>query len=282
MSTEIAIIDNLTDEEIMRLSGQDDNPNARTDSGLPRLKINRDPENDDGLTLPVGAFFVPDADGVFVYAKEALFRPFLSYLQYQTYDPVTEKYTCKSIIIKNFGEEAIDTEGGIRCGKLTRKQLDGLSQDDLAIQRNIRCYRMLYGTISMKGVTADGTARTIKDYPVLWRATGSAFMPIGDAITTFKDNKKLMHQHLMHLSLKREKKGSNVYYVPVIVADVKNTSVLKETNSLFAGFLGIVQAENNYVADKYRKATTAVVHTATANSVMQELGRDFDDPVGEL
>ena len=53
-------------------------------------------------------------------------------------------------------EEAIDILGGTRCGKVPFKERTSLTPEQLAEQRTIRCYRLLYGIISFKGKKANG------------------------------------------------------------------------------------------------------------------------------
>ena len=62
-NNEIANIDNLSSEQIMSMIGQE---KSSTGSFLPKLSINRFPENDDGAEVPVGSYatYVPELDGI--------------------------------------------------------------------------------------------------------------------------------------------------------------------------------------------------------------------------
>ena len=61
-------INTMSDEQIMQAIGQDDGSNAG--SNIPRLAINRTPEDDDGNQLPVGHFYTYDSSvGQNVYGK---------------------------------------------------------------------------------------------------------------------------------------------------------------------------------------------------------------------
>src|SRR5690349_18626141 len=93
--------------------------NVASSNGLPRLRINRESEDDNGNTVPVGTYCVVYND-VAIYAKQVKFRPFLNTYQYMVYDSKSNSYTNKSIIIKNFNEQAIDELGGLKCGKIAR------------------------------------------------------------------------------------------------------------------------------------------------------------------
>jgi hypothetical protein len=53
---ELININQMTDEQIMKAIGQDDGTSSS--DGIPRLSINRSPEDDDGNQIPVGYFSV--------------------------------------------------------------------------------------------------------------------------------------------------------------------------------------------------------------------------------
>ena len=70
-------------------------------SNIPRLAINRTPEDDDGNQLPVGHYYTYDASvGQNVFGAITL-RPFISAMQYMHYDAEGE-YINRSIIFKSW------------------------------------------------------------------------------------------------------------------------------------------------------------------------------------
>src|SRR5882672_10958823 len=174
-STQIATIDNLSQTEIFKLLGQEKAPNT----GFPKLRINRMPDDDAGNSLPVGTYTVYSSDlGTTVFGKVAKFRPFLSTYQYMVYDSAQAKYINKSIQIKSWSEDAVDELGGLRCGKVSYKNVDSLSPEEKAKQKQIKCYRNLYGIVSISGVDVNGNSVTVNSLPCAWRLSGSAFKPI--------------------------------------------------------------------------------------------------------
>ena len=210
MSNEIANIKNMSNEQIMQAIGQDDGSGGGIN--IPRLGINRSPEDDDGNQLPVGHLFTYDASvGQNVFGKPVTFRPFISAMQYMHYDPEKGEYVNRSIIFKNWKEEAIDILGGTRCGKVPFKERTSLTPEQLAEQRTIRCYRLLYGILSFKGKKANGEDHEVANLPVLWRVTGTAFAPVGSALDQVNKRKKLMFTTTFSIDSKRQKKGGNVF-----------------------------------------------------------------------
>ena len=204
-------IKGMSDEQIMQAIGQDDGSNMGTN--IPRLTINRTPEDDDGNQLPVGHFSTYDSNvGQNVYGKPITFRPFISAMQYMHYDADKGEYVNRSIIFKSWKEEAIDILGGTRCGKIPFKDRSTLTPQELEQQRTIRCYKLVYGLLSFNnGKTAQGNAHNVENLPALYRVTGTAFSPVSAALDQLKKRKKLMFNCTFTIDTKRQKKGGNVF-----------------------------------------------------------------------
>ena len=251
---EIANINKMSDEQIMQAIGQDDG--SKSGINIPRLGINRSPEDDDGNQLPVGHLFAYDSSvGQNVFGKPVTFRPFISAMQYMHYDPEKSEYVNRSIIFKNWKEEAIDILGGTKCGKIPFKERPSLTPELLAEQRTIRCYRLLYGLLSFSGKKANGEDHTIANLPVLWRVTGTAFAPVGSALDQVNKRKKLMFTTTFSIDSKRQKKGGNVYYTPEISVNADaNLKMSKEDIETLTVFQEVINTENIEVVDLYKTA----------------------------
>ena len=251
---EIANIKEMSNEQIMQAIGQDDG--SSNGVNVPRLSINRTPEDDDGNKLPVGHFFTYDKSvGQNVFGKPVTFRPFISMKQYMHYDPEKGEYVNRSIMFINWKEEVIDILGGTKCGKVPFKERSSLTPEQLAEQRTIRCYRLLYGLLSFKGIKANGQEHTIENLPVLWRISGTAFSPVGSALDQINKRKKLMFSCTFSIDSKRQKKGGNVYYVPEISVNADaNLKMSKEDIETLTVFQEVINTENTEVVDLYRTA----------------------------
>ena len=251
---EIANIKEMSNEQIMQAIGQDDG--SSNGVNVPRLGINRTPEDDDGNKLPVGHLFIYDSGvGQNVFGKPVTFRPFISAMQYMHYDTGKSEYVNRSIIFKNWKEEAIDILGGVKCGKVPFKERPSLTPEQLAEQRTIRCYRLLYGLLSFKGIKANGQEHTIENLPVLWRVSGTAFSPVGSALDQINKRKKLMFSCTFSIDSKRQKKGGNVYYVPEISVNADaNLQMSKEDVETLTVFQEVINTENTEVVDLYKTA----------------------------
>ena len=248
-------INNMSDEQIMQAIGQDDGSSLGTN--IPRLSINRTPEDDDGNQLPVGYFSTYDPGvGQNVYGKPITFRPFISAMQYMHYDADKGEYVNRSIIFKSWKEEAIDILGGTRCGKIPFKDRSTLTPEQLEQQRTIRCYKLVYGLLSFKnGKTAQGHAHNVENLPVLYRVTGTAFSPVSAALDQLKKKRKLMFNCTFSLNTKRQKKGGNVFYVPEIgVNSDKNLKLSDADMETIKVFQDTIDVENKEIVDLYNSA----------------------------
>jgi hypothetical protein len=248
-------IKGMSDEQIMQAIGQDDG--SSTGTNIPRLAINRTPEDDDGNQLPVGHFYAYDSNvGQNVFGKPVTLRPFISAMQYMHYDAVKGEYVNRSIIFKSWKEEAIDILGGTKCGKIPFKERSRLTPEQLEQQRTIRCYKLVYGLLSFKdGKTAQGEKHTLENLPVLYRVTGTGFSPESAALDQLKKRKKLMFNCTFSINTKRQKNGGNVFYVPEIGVNADANLQLSDTDmETLKVFQESIDTENAEVVQAYNNA----------------------------
>ena len=267
-------IKQMSDEQIMQAIGQDDGSSAGTN--IPRLAINRSPEDDDGNQLPVGHFYTYDSNvGQNVFGKPVTLRPFISAMQYMHYDADKGEYVNRSIIFKSWKEEAIDILGGTKCGKIPFKERSNLTPEQLERQRTIRCYKLVYGLLSFsKGKTSQGNDHVIENIPVLYRVTGTAFSPVTAALDLLKKRKKLMFNCTFSLDTKRQKKGGNVFYVPEISVNADANLQLSDTDmETLKVFQESIDVENKEVIDLYNSAKSkgANGHDKIDAKIVEEL-----------
>ena len=269
-------INTMSDEQIMQAIGQDDGSNVG--SNIPRLAINRTPEDDDGNQLPVGHYYTYDSKvGQNVFGKPATLRPFVSAMQYMHYDAEKGEYINRSIIFKSWKEEAIDILGGTKCGKIPFKERSTLTPEQLEQQRTIRCYKLVYGLLSFKdGKTAQGEPHVVENLPVLYRVTGTAFSPVTSALDQLKKRKKLMFNCTFSLDTKRQKKGGNVFYVPEIAVNADANLQLSDTDmETLKVFQESIDIENAEVVSLYNAAKTKQPNVS--DKIDAEIVEDVDD-----
>jgi|TARA_R110000796_G_scaffold10299_3_gene34365 hypothetical protein len=278
MVNDLKAFDALSKEEIMKMTGQDDGSVISTGT-IDRLTINRAAEDDDGNQLSAGVFSTYDSSiESKVYSikdKPVQFRPFINAYQYMEYDPDNNNYPCSSVIFKSWKDEPIDTNGGIRCGKVIGKDKEQLTQIQIDAQRNIKCYRLVYGLVSMDATTPTGEPVKVEAMPVLFRVTGSNFTPIGESLKSLKGRDSLMQNHLLNLTTIRKKAGSNVYYVSQVNIDNKEVPFTAKDLEHMDMFNALIAEENTRVSTKWQNANSNKEQDAASAKVINELS---DDP----
>ena len=278
-NNEVANIDGLSQDQIMSMIGQE---KSSTGNFLPKLAINRFPENDDGAEVPVGSYgvYVPELDGM-AYGKPVTFRPFMNAYQYMKYDAEKNEYSNRSIIFKSWKDEAIDIQGGTRCGKIPAKELVNISDDERAKQKTIKCYRLVYGLVSFKGTLPGGAETEVKDLPVLWKVTGSNFKPVGEAIESLRRRGKVMFNHTLDLKTMKKKAGSNVFYVSSISVNPEEVEFTDKEKEILLSFQEVINTENEEVVELWRSAKKSSVSKSDAKII--EATNDLeDDPIEVL
>ena len=278
MVNDLKAFDSLSKEEIMKMTGQDDGSVINTGT-LDRLTINRAAEDDDGNQLSAGVYttYDPSIESR-VYSikdKPIQFRPFINSYQYMEYDADNNNYPCTSVIFKQWNEEAIDSSGGVNCGRVRGKDKEQLTQAQIDAQRNIKCYRLVYGLLSMDATTPTGEPTKVENLPVLFRVTGSNFIPIGESLKSLKGRDSLMQNHLLNLTTKRKKAGSNVYYVSNVSVDNKEIDFTKKDLEHMDMFSALIEEENSRISDKYQNAHKNKERDVASAKVINEMA---DDP----
>lgn len=284
MGTDIATLDNfndLTHDELMALSGQTKMPGQ---SIFPMLKINSAAEDDDGNTLPVGAYFFHHPEHGNLYSKDVWFRPFINTYQYSIYDPDTNKYVARSIFFQDWREEIIDSIGTIACGKVKSKDRDQLTEAELEEQKKIKCQRYMYGTVSFVGKTVKGEEIEVNSAPVVWRTGGVNFNTIGDAVRDLTNNNQLLWNYNFVLATKREKKGGNVFYSVALDVDKQNKLPLTPDDiELLKQIRTHIDTENGTIEQEHIKAKKNDAVDAEFEMITRQVvDPDLNDDVSDL
>lgn len=276
---DVSVKNPLSAEELMAISGQETRR-----SFLPRLSINRQSEDEEGNALPMGSYaFYHDESGGTVYAKEVSFRPFLNRYQYMAYDPEERKYTSRSIVFQNWDQDAIDSTGTLRCGKVPAKNHDTLSAKDAAKQRDIKCYRMMYGVVSATAeIPSTGESVEVVNYPVLWRATGTSWGIIGDAQKLITQRKQPLMSYPWTLTTERAKAGGNIFYKPVIRPDFSEVVALTDADYETLVVFGEMLKEENAAIEEEHVDAKRKLHNSNDDALEAMINDVEDDTISDL
>lgn len=243
----------LTDAELMRLSGQDEGFH-----GLPRLAINY--EDDEEIAgkvhkLDKGTYTIRDPEtGQTIYAETAFFQPFLRRYSYSVWDNEANKYTPSTIQATTLGSVFPDTAGGDKCGKLSKGEREKLpaGSPEAVYQESVKCNQIFYGIVTLEGKFADGTKASVTALPCTFYAKGINYMPISELIKGFKKQNLLMMKAQIKLATTRVKKGKITFY-PVEPTLAKEVDFTEEHKEIMSEFLSVIVAANNWVIDQHRQ-----------------------------
>jgi len=255
MSTLPTVTNDISFEQLASIIGQD-LPSTGGAASLALLKINRDHEDDNGRSIPAGAFFV-NHSGTAVYAKTIKFQLFMQRYQYMHYDAEANEMVSKSVLASDLypQTEIPDTIGSMRCGSVPSSQRENLSAEQALKQQSIKCFRMLYGKVTFNdAVDANGNNVEIVDMPVLWRARGSNFMPISKALDSLSAQKKPFIFYSLNASLNRQKNGGLIYYVADFSVGEGPLDFTEADQELLAYFKDTIDGENKQIMKDYDKA----------------------------
>lgn len=275
--SEIAVVDELEtivqafakDDEaaLMAASGQ---ATQQRQSGLPRLNINYDMETDDGKSLTRGDWRIT-IDGRALYASSVIVRPILRTFEYSLWDAEENSFICKSIQKPSLSGSFLDTDGGSKCGRLSRDEEEKASEEAQMKSRQVVCNQVIYGQISGIFKTADGEEVDINKQPMVAYFKRSGFKPIGDFIDSLSRQKKLMQRCLITLNTSKQKKGSVTYWIPS-PSLAGEATITNEDKSLMSMFAETVSAHNSYVTEKSNEAKKMVMSDSDL-----DLADDFSD-----
>lgn len=279
MSNELTLTTDATFDQIALLTGQQ---TGQARSSLAKFTINRDFDTPEGKQIPPGTYKISDYNGKPVYSKTAKFRPYINAFQYIIYDAATNTFPNKTVLFKNFSEEAIDEKGGVKCGKLAAKQKNSLTEAQVEAQKKIKCTRHLFGLVSMKGTDEDGKDILVENHPVLWKSTGSAFMPVSEVLQVLTKAQRPYFQAEIDMGIPvRQKNGSTVYFIPNMTANMKDVKAIDEADILLLKeFQATIDFENSQVIEKYKKAKIKAEVDDIAEEIIESgYIQMHDDPV---
>ena len=247
--------------EIMKVTGQGTTSSEKV--GLPRLSINYDQETDDGTNLKRGDWKMY-LDGRFIYASEVILRTLMRTFEYSMWDAEANEgkggFSCKSMQKTSFGGSFPDTDGGDKCGRLSRDEENALDKDDprYLTSRAVVCNQVMYGHITGAFREADGTPVDVVNEPVVAYFKRSGFKPIADFVSSLGPKNKLMVLTEMKLTTSKQKKGSVTYWTPVPSEGNTVKSLTDKDKELMANFADTIKAHNDSVMGEHREAVKLI------------------------
>jgi hypothetical protein len=248
-------IDISDDKNALLAALGQDGVTEQKQSGPASLRINYDADTEEGHTLKRGTWKVWNGKEN-VYSDSVLINPMLRTFEYSIYDQEEGAFTCRSVQRKKLQDAFPDNSGGMKCGRLTRNEEQGLSEDDprLLLSKSVTCNIILYGQLDMpNAVNAAGEASPVENLPFVGYFKRSGFRPINDFIQNNLGNKIPLPTALIELKTKRMANGGVTYWVPQ-PSLVKEVSFSPERKELMQKFMDTVAAANNKIVGEHKEA----------------------------
>tara|TARA_R110002124_G_scaffold167588_2_gene334849 strand:+ start:2249 stop:3097 length:849 start_codon:yes stop_codon:yes gene_type:complete len=262
MGTELETVSNefsmaIADDtaSLIAMLGQDDTTQSKAPS-LSSLRINYDADTDDGETLKRGTWKIYDGSSM-VYADEVFINPMLRTYEWSIYDQEEGAFTCRSVQRKKIQDAFPDNSGGMKCGRLSKKEEETLAQDDprLLLSKSVSCNVILYGSVDIpNGKYADGSDAVLTNFPFVGYFKRSGFRPINDFLQQKLGNKIPLPTSYIKLGTKRMANGGVTYWIPQPEL-VKEVSFNAERKEMMQKFMDTVAASNNKILGEYKDAS---------------------------
>lgn len=266
MGTELELIDNefsidITDDKegLLAALGQDGVGESKQ-SGPASLRINYDADTDDGHTLKRGTWKVWNGTEN-VFSDSVFITPMLRTFEYNIFDAEEGAMVARSVQRKKMTDAFPDNNGGMKCGRLTRQEEEGLSQDDarLLLSKSVTCNVIVYGKLDMPdGKTAAGKKTPLENLPFVGYFKRSGFRPINDFIQQKLGNKIPLPTAYIELKTKRMSNGGVTYWIPQPEL-VKEVPFTPESKELMQKFMDTVAASNAKVINEHKDAKKQIV-----------------------
>ena len=255
-------------EALMALMGQGSSED-KPKTGLTRLNINYDTDDDEGNTLKKGTWKIFH-EGEYVYTDSVTFRPMARYYEWSVYDAEEQKISCRSTQEPSLEHQFPDTLGGNKCGRLTKSEETELGDEHpkTLASRLATCNQVFYAVISMKGKTASGKNVEVKDLPVVSYFKRSGFRPAREAIEKIAKGTAIFEQ-VFELTTKRHKMGSVTYFTPIFTP-TKTVKMTEDDFQLSGMFLQTIAASNHRILEEHKEARKQIASTTEV-----DLAADF-------
>lgn len=266
MGTELELIDNefsidITDDKegLLAALGQDGVGESKQ-SGPASLRINYDADTDDGHTLKRGTWKVWNGTEN-VFSDSVFITPMLRTFEYNIFDAEEGAMVARSVQRKKMTDAFPDNNGGMKCGRLTRQEEEGLGQDDarLLLSKSVTCNVIVYGKLDMPdGKTAAGKKTPLENLPFVGYFKRSGFRPINDFIQQKLGNKIPLPTAYIELKTKRMSNGGVTYWIPQPEL-VKEVQFTPESKELMQKFMDTVAASNAKIINEHKDAKKQIV-----------------------
>jgi hypothetical protein len=153
------------------------------------------------------------------------------------------------------GDPFHDTNGGEKCGRLSKEEQKALPNDSAVLtqQKNIKCVQVIYGLATIEGKNATKEDCTLENVPTVWYVKGASFIPISDWFKSIDKEKKLYATTVGKLETIKQKRGGIQFWISRATT-VETKDFSKKDRGLLESFIGDIIDHNADIMEKHREA----------------------------
>jgi len=262
--SELTVIDQNNYAAMAQMMGVAHDTGGDKKSTIARLRINKKPIMADtelngkkikAEVVSAGTYALVGTDGNTIYAENVTMRPFLQRFMHQKYDSESKKYI-KTVLADNLKIDLKDTVGTFNCGRPSgfHENFKELDHGTKELIRSVKRTRVIFGVVSMSGVTEEGDAQDVVNVPCVWEVDNKeGFKNLGGVFAKLNVLKRLPLQHEWKIATEERTIDTGAkYYVPVANVDLENNvEINNEDQMVFKEFMSYIEGFNQWVLKEW-------------------------------
>jgi hypothetical protein len=143
-----------------------------------------------------------------------------------------------------------------------------MTPEQAKIQKDVKCKMSLWVLVSLKGKTIDGREAEVADVPAVWTLSQSAFMIAQELLEQFAKSKRSPLKYEVTVTLKKEKQGTTIYYVPVFSVGDKSLAIPASVGAVVTSAQTYIKETNEKIRADYDLVINGHNTTKRAESIV--------------
>ena len=181
MSTEIANLNEMSNEEMMALAGMTSDIETNSGTSLPRLRLYQQAvmgevevkgKKKKMEVIEAGMYRLAAADGNFYFAESCTIQVYVQRFMYKRYISAGDNsFYIRTIMADSFKYDLKDSEGGFNCGRPSGYVEDWNALDDATkkVMQDTKRVREVFGVVTLNDpVDAEGNSVELEPTPFAW------------------------------------------------------------------------------------------------------------------
>ena len=238
------------DRKIRAMAGQ---MVGGSENFIPKLNVNKNPEDQEGNDIPVGGFKVKTKNQGTVYSKRKegiQFRLFAKRYGYVAYDSKggadgKGATVARSVLLPDFnkGSEYISDDGSLKAGKANPK----------TPTTRVSCKIEFFGLATFDGVSPKGEPIRVENEPMRFTIGGKPFLSVDGYLKDFGKDGRLFFDYM--LTVTPVHKGEGFYNIELQFTDLTNKLEFGEEGfKTLQTFYDYIEANNKAIEVKFNQA----------------------------